>query len=166
MTTSVRSEATRSIVAVNGVDRLAIHSDGSVELLTPAANPSGNKLMTASQIPFSKVYESPEQTMTVSVSTAYTLTHGLERAPMLIQYMYICKVAGFGYSVGDTILPTTVYDSSASANAYGWSTTISDTTIYVRQGLHPLTLMDKSTGAVIAYASIVANFKLIVRAWA
>ena len=51
MTTAIRSEANRSVVVVNGADKLAINEDGSMELLTPAANPSGNKVPVASQLP-------------------------------------------------------------------------------------------------------------------
>ena len=45
MTTSIRSEATRSVIEVNGVDRLAINDDGSIELLTDNLTPSGKDIV-------------------------------------------------------------------------------------------------------------------------
>lgn len=49
MPTSIRSEATRSVVVVNGVDKLAINEDGSMELLTPpSVAQEANDLVTAS----------------------------------------------------------------------------------------------------------------------
>lgn len=46
MTTAIRSEATRSVVVVNGVDRLAVNEDGSMELLTPPSTSDANDLLT------------------------------------------------------------------------------------------------------------------------
>jgi hypothetical protein len=165
MTTSVRSEDTRSIVAVNGVDRLAINSDGSMELLTPASNPSGNDVPTVGQLPFTRYWDSPEQTMSGS-SVAYTLSHTLGVVPTLVQYMYVCKTASAGYSIGDVLFPASCFDSNATSSSQGWCATLSSASIYVRQGGSPLLLLDKATGAVVSYATLVANFKLIVRAWA
>ena len=51
MTYSVRSEASRAVISLDGVDRVAFNEDGSMELLTPAANPTGNKVPVASQLP-------------------------------------------------------------------------------------------------------------------
>lgn len=47
MTTSIRSEATRSVIVVNGVDQVAINSDGSMELLVPNTAPTGNDVVSA-----------------------------------------------------------------------------------------------------------------------
>lgn len=51
MPTSIRSEANRSVIVINGADKLAINEDGSMELLAPAANPTGNDVPTAGQLP-------------------------------------------------------------------------------------------------------------------
>lgn len=47
MTTSIRSEATRSVIVVNGIDQVAINSDGSMELLVPNTTPTGNDVVSA-----------------------------------------------------------------------------------------------------------------------
>jgi len=116
-------------------------------------------------LPFTRYWDSPEQTMAAS-SVAYTLAHTLGVMPTLVQYMYVCKVASAGYSVGDVLFPDSCFDSNAASSSQGWCTTLSSSSLYVRQGGSPLLLIDKATGAVVSYATLVANFKLIVRAWA
>lgn len=49
MSTSIRSEPTRSVVVVNGVDRLAIADDGSLEMLTPVSTLGANDVPTRRQ---------------------------------------------------------------------------------------------------------------------
>ena len=49
MTTSIRSEATRSVVVVNGVDTMAVNADGTVEALNPQPA-TGNDFVPASQV--------------------------------------------------------------------------------------------------------------------
>lgn len=48
MTTAIRSEATRSVVVVNGVDTMSINQDGSVELLNASYTSSGHVPMVRS----------------------------------------------------------------------------------------------------------------------
>lgn len=49
MSTSIRSEATRTVIVVNGVDIMAINSNGSVDLLTAPA-PTGENLVPQSKV--------------------------------------------------------------------------------------------------------------------
>lgn len=49
MTCSIRSEATRAVIALDGVDRAAFNEDGSMELLTPPSVPTGKMVTTINQ---------------------------------------------------------------------------------------------------------------------
>lgn len=162
MTTSIRSEATRSIVAVNGVDKLAINEDGSMELLTPAANPTGNDVPTAGQLGFGKMYESPEQTITAN--STITFAHGLAGSPSLAQAFVICKVAELGYSVGDVLKIDLAVGSGSSTTIYNYQLSFDDTNIHATCAMNGLVALNKSTAAYSPVTT--ANWRLIVRAWA
>lgn len=162
MPTSIRSEATRSVVVVNGVDKLAINEDGSMELLAPAANPSGNKVPTAGQLPFTKGYISPQQT--ISNAGALSLMHSLGVSPAIIQLRMICVSADIGYSIGDEVVCQMCAGDQAVST--GVSVVPTNTTIEIRFGAtaNPMLLNNKATGATVFATS--ANWRLIVRAWA
>ena len=165
MTYSVRSEATRAVIALDGVDRVAFNEDGSMELLTPAANPTGNKVLTASQMPFTKSYESPEQT--ISNAGLVTVTHGFGVLPKLLTFYAVCKVAEHGYSIGDVIkLGHTDYFATSAGAAIGFTPSLTTTTIDIRyaNNANPIIELNKTTGV----ASLLTNtsWRLIVRAWA
>lgn len=165
MTTSVRSEATRSIVVVNGVDRLALNDDGSMALLTPAANPTGNKVPTAGQLPFTKEYVSTEQT--IVAAELRTLPHNLGKAPSLFRAAVVCKTAEHGYSVGDVLEMQHVCDvSDSTAAVRGMSLTSDGTNIYIRYIANTAVfqIINKTNGTTVAMTP--ANWRLIVRAWA
>ena len=161
MPTSIRSEATRSVVVVNGVDRLAINEDGSVELLTPAANPTGNDVPTAGQLPFVKEYNSPAQAM--DNSALFTLPHGLGYEPKNIQLIAQCKAADGGYSVGNRIRlsPGTGVPGITGITPAVWADA---TNIYVRCYSNGFPYMNASgsSGNTLTHTS----WNLYVRAWA
>lgn len=160
MTTAIRSEATRSVVVLNGVDKLAINEDGSMELLTPAANPTGNDVPTAGQLPFVKEYNSPAQAM--ANSALFTLPHGLGYEPKNIQLVAQCKTADGGYSVGNRIRlsPGTGISSITGATPAVWADA---TNIYVRCYANNFAYVhaSNSTGTTLAHTS----WNLYVRAW-
>ena len=164
MTTSIRSEATRSIVVVNGVDRLALNNDGSMELLTPAASPSGNKIPTAGQLPFTKEYVSPEQTITAGGTLS--LSHGLGVTPKLLRTILVCKTSEAGYSGGDELDLSGFQPQQAASAAYGVGITPGSSSIAVifANSTGVFLVPVKSTGAIGVINP--ANWRLIVRAWA
>lgn len=161
MTTAVRSEANRSVVVVNGVDRLAINADGSMELLTPAANPSGKKVPTAGQLPFVKEYSSPAQAM--ANSALFTLPHNLGSEPKNIQLVAQCKVADGGYSVGDRIRlsPGAGISGITGITPAVWADA---TNIYVRCFIYGFPYMNASGSSVNTLTH--TSWNLYVRAWA
>lgn len=90
MSTGIRSEATRSVVVVNGVDRLAVNDDGSMELLTPAANPTGNDIPTAGQtLGLGQTW----QDLTASRALGATYTNTTGRPIMVSVVMYTLNSA-------------------------------------------------------------------------
>ena len=157
MSTSIRSEATRSVVVINGVDRMALNDDGSMELLTPAANPSGNKIPTAGQLPFTKEYVSPEQTITVGA--VISLTHLLGVMPKLVQATIVCKTAELGFSVGDEV---DAYKDASTSN-FNFNIGRNQTTLRCICGANGIAGF---SAAGVFTALTPANWRLIVRAWA
>lgn len=165
MTTSVRSEVNRSVIAVDGVDRLAINGDGSLELLTPATNPTGNDIPTAGQLPFTKSYVSAEQT--IVAGGGLTLPHGLGVTPTLYRCVAICKIAEAGYAVGDILeVPSTTDVSDSLGMWRGVSLVGNITNISIRYVANNPTFVfvHKDTGVAIPLTS--TCWRLIVRAWA
>lgn len=160
MSISFRPEASRSVVVLDGVDRVAFNEDGSMELLTPAANPTGNKVMTAGQMPFTKGYESAPQVITGG--TTVTLAHGLGRAPILLFAELICVAADAGYSIGDVIVcPTNVdYQSSGTYNGVFYKDI---TNVYFRMTSTAFYVGNKSGGASVL---TLAKWNMVLRAWA
>ena len=162
MTTSVRSDATKSVVVVNGLDALTVKETGVVT--AGAAGVSGNDVATVGQLGLSGFYQSPEQTITGA--GLLTLAHGLSKTPLLITYTLICKTAEGGYSVGDTVgIDSTSYWSGATVNS-GLVCVPDATNLTIRYGSTAAVfhLLNKTTGAGTAITP--ANWRLVVRAWA
>lgn len=163
MTYSVRSEASRAVIALDGVDRVAFNEDGSMELLTPAANPTGNKVPTAGQLVFGKMYESPEQTITAGA--LITLAHGLGAKPKLISLELVCKAAEHGYSVGDCITVPSQAGGYSTSN-YGCTTRLDATNINLRFGSQVTATFLILNSSGTNFGATNTNWRLIVRAWA
>lgn len=51
MSITIEAQATRTLIQQDGVSRVAINDDGSMEILTPPSNPTGNMVPTVSQLP-------------------------------------------------------------------------------------------------------------------
>lgn len=162
MTWGFKSEGSRTVISQDGVARVAFNADGSMELLTPAANPTGNKIPTAGQLGFGKMYESPEQTITAGA--LITLAHGLGAKPKLLSLELVCKTAENGYSVGDCVnIPA--HAGGYSTSNYGCTARLDATNIGLRLGSQVTTfLMLNSSGNAVGATN--ANWRLIVRAWA
>lgn len=162
MTTTIRSEATRSVVVINGVDRAAFNEDGSMELLTPAANPTGNDVPTAGQLPFTKEYVSTQQT--ISAGGLLTLPHNLAAFPKMVSAYLICTIAEHGYSVGDII--GFFFPAAATASNDNGVIILDATNISIRFGSasNPIMSTHKTSGAQVRLTQ--SSWKIIVRAYA
>ena len=164
MTIALRSDASRAVVVLDGVDRVAFNEDGSLELLTPAANPTGNKVMTVSQMPFNKEYVSPEQA--ISAAGLLTLSHGLGVVPKQCTGELVCKTAEFGYSIGQVINCNLTLTSTSALDNKGISMAKDATNLTGRFGsnVSAFGAHNFTTGAGVDLTN--ANWRLIVRAWA
>lgn len=113
-------------------------------------------------LPFTKAYESSEQTITATGSL--TLAHSLSAAPKLITPLIICKTAELGFSVGD-IVPLNPNTNAAANASYGQTITSDATNVYIKYGVTSVyQILRKDNGNVALITP--ANWRLIVRAWA
>lgn len=163
MSNGLQSRAAGWYLKVLGNLRFLFRTSGVLEYLTPPSVPAvGGEVPCASQLPFTKEYVSPEQVITAA--GALTLAHGLGVTPKFWQRYLVCKVAEFGYSVGDVVDITHTQDVSAH---YGLSIVPDATNLVCRYGSAsiPFFVVRKDTGAVATLLAN-ANWRLIVRAWA
>ena len=166
MTISLRSDASRAVVMLDGVDRVAFNEDGSLELLTPAANPTGNKVMTVSQMPFTKEYVSGVISRTAGALTL--LPHGFGSTPKSVQLYLLCVVADLGWDVGDEVdLATVDYSSGASEmrNAT-FSKSAAGIKVKVTANANGFVIVHASTGGAVSVIPSNTNWELRLRAWA
>ena len=112
-------------------------------------------------IPFNKEYVSAEQT--IVANGPLTLAHGLGVIPKFMTRTLVCKVAEHGYSIGDTVDFPATQDAGAS---YGLTIVPDSTNLNCRYGsvANAVMVYNKTTGAPVGIT--LANWRLIVRAWA
>lgn len=111
---------------------------------------------------FAKEYVSAEQVITAG--GALTLAHGLGVAPKMSELTLVCKIAQFGYAVGDVVVVGFSGTDNANA-AYGPTRVYTPTNIVIRQGANSQSILINDTaGAVRSITN--ANWRLVVRAWA
>jgi hypothetical protein len=124
---------------------------------------AGNYQVGGVQIPFSRAYESAQQTITSA--GALTLAHGLGVKPKLYFAVIQCTTAELGYSIGDELGISVGHDGS-SGEAQGISVVPDATNLNVRMGAgtNAWTVIRKDTGVNAAMTR--ANWKLVLRAWA
>lgn len=163
MTYTVRTEVSRTVIAQDGVDRFAFNDDGSFELLTPTANPTGNKVPTAGQLLFTKEYVSPQQTITSGGTL--TLTHGLGAVPKLIRAELVCVTNDGSHLAGEIVELGDGYIPASSLSSIGHEVKKSSTEIKVIFG-NATTVYLAKTAAGASESLTNANWRLIVRAWA
>lgn len=115
-------------------------------------------------LPFSKAYESAQQTITAG--GALTLAHGLGVAPKLYLPFLVCTVADNGFSVGDEVSANPMVNSAGNNFAQGLAIVPDATNLNVRFGSNSnvFASFNKGTGALVALT--VTSWKLVVRAWA
>lgn len=122
----------------------------------------GGFATSAGALPFSKAYQSTQQT--VSTAGTLTLAHSLGASPKLIQISAICQIAERGYSINDEMIVNPSMTDPGS-NGHGLAITVDATNVNIRFSVNtPLTGIDKSSGFWGNFTN--ANWKLIVRAWA
>lgn len=166
MSIGFRNESNRSIVMLDGVDRVAFNEDGSIELLTPAANPTGNKVMTVSQMPFTKEYVSGVIPRTAGALTP--LSHGFGSPPKSVQLYLLCVVADAGWVVGDEVdIATADYSASTSEmrNA-AFSKSAAEIKVKVTANANGFVITHASTGGAVSIPPANTNWELRLRAWA
>ena len=109
---------------------------------------------------FNKAFESSEQTLTAS--TTVSVAHGLGTKPKLMQAVIICKTAELGYSIGDEVMAISRFE-----HFYGWveiPAVYCDSTNMGFVINAAIVVFRKDTQAHAAIT--LANWKLILRAWA
>jgi hypothetical protein len=119
------------------------------------------KAWVQSWLPFTKYYESAEQTITLGAT--FSLTHAMGVKPKVVEVSAICKTADGGVLVGEEI--PVRFDSAGVAAGYGATPVWDATTIKIRVGNTGPFLFLSTAGAVIGPTSN-ANWRYIVRAWA
>jgi hypothetical protein len=114
-------------------------------------------------LPFTKSFESAQQTITVGGSL--TLAHGLGTTPKLYLPFLQCTTGEGGYSIGDEVMPAT---NNIDTGSNGRNATIvpDSTNLTVRFGniAGVFNIVNKSTGADLLITA--ANWKFVMRAWA
>ena len=139
-----------------------VQLNGSAQL--PAVDGS---LLTGIAGIFSVAFTSTEQT--ISHAGGLSLPHSLGAAPSLIQIRVICKVAEFGYGIGDEIIiPGGVTESGGDAGVSVFMDGTTDIGIrFNGQGaVGIIRLLNKTSGDVEKIdVGNAANWKLIVKAW-
>lgn len=166
MSNSFQSRVAGWYLKVQGNLRFLFKPNGVLEYLTPPVVPaSGGEVPCASQLPFTKEYVSPEQT--IASAALYNLEHGLGKVPSRTGFEYVCTAASEGYVAGEVIeVPGSNYGGSAGT-LLGVFITKSDTHLYVRIGSSGATILcNKTTGGVVSSTTLNANFKIRLRAWA
>lgn len=158
MSASIKADVTESILQHDGTDAVPFDAGG----LKKGAFNDGvvTGLDLASDVPFRKGFTSTEQAIT-SAGTL-SLVHGLGVKPSLTQCSLICKVAEFGYSIGDDIdMPS---GNAPTNRGIAVNRTVSAIEITFGNEAAALYYVNKTTGAATTLTN--ANWKLVVRAFA
>lgn len=111
-------------------------------------------------LPFSKSFESSQQTITAGGSL--TLAHGLGVKPKLYMVVLQCLTAEGGYSIGDEVLPAP--SSNEAGSNRGISIVPDATNINIRNGGGGMQISRKDNGNFLNITN--ANWALVARAWA
>lgn len=103
-----------------------------------------------------------DEQATLTVSTVYTFAHGLGAVPNRLECYLECVTADANWSVGDK-LDLMPRDSVSSA-IYNFQVARNATNIIVVQGQSGIASLNGTTAAGAVFT--LANWKLVVRAWA
>lgn len=162
---TVNGKTVGTLTAAGGV----AYATSTTALAATAAGTSGQVLTsngasapTWATLPFTKSYESSQQTLTAA--GALTLAHGLGVAPTLIRPFLVCIASNLGYAVND-IVPINDNTNAVANASYGQAITSDSTNVYIRYGVGGVyELINKTSGA--ASVITIGSWRLIVRAWA
>jgi hypothetical protein len=157
------SNPLQTLLVINGVSVLKLNQDGSVELPNAPVGTSGSRILTANQLPFTKVYSSPEQP--IVANGVVDLTHGLGTVPKLVQGFLVCKSAEYGYNVGD-VVPVDLGNQGTNTLSWGVALSMTDTVVNFRYSgtATSFLLLNKTTTSSVQITN--ANWRLVVRAYA
>ena len=138
-------------------------ANGATAAASPAAGDVNAKRLLVNgtavvSSPFAAAYASA-QTSYTNAGT-FTLTHGLGGVPSLVQATLVCQTGQANYTAGDVVLAAL---GGANGADYGYSATLTSTSIVVRISGNGFVLPDKTSGTETALTA--ANWKLIFRAW-
>lgn len=109
-------------------------------------------------------YVSPEQTITSA--GLLTLAHGLGAVPSLVTGELVCKVAEFGYSIGQIINCNLTIASTSTLDNKGISMAKDATNLTGRFGNNVSAFSANNFTSGVGVDLTNANWRLIVRAWA
>ncbi len=112
-------------------------------------------------LPFSKSYESPQQTITNG--GLLTLAHGLGAQPKLYLPFLQCTTANNGYSVGDEVALNPGTNAADDVNGRGISVVADAVNISIRIGVDAIDIIRKDTGGSSSIPP--SSWRLVVRAW-
>ena len=112
---------------------------------------------------FTKTYTSGEQT--ISGGGTLSLTHSLGGYPEIVRVYVICKIAEYGYSIGDRLEVSIALNQSIGAAETAMSFRTTSTQILIKYGLTttPITAIRLDTGNGIYLTN--ANWRLVVKAF-
>lgn len=139
----------------------AVTNPGSADAAQLATDYAALAALVGAGPKLTKDYVSPEQTITLA--GALNLSHLLGAAPKLVVGEYVCKTAEHGYSVGD-VIAMGFYGDSSSTVGVGTSVVKGVADLAIRYGSAAPVIINKTSGASVSMT--VANWKMIVRAWA
>ena len=167
MTTAIRSEATRSVVVVNGNDRVYVNSDGSIEAVSPPAVATGNQLVSMGQ---SKLSLGVAQPTTSGTSINFTgIPSWVKRITLMLNGVSTKGTSNYQIQLGHAGgLETTGYASTGSAMGGGVGSTIVTTSFLIKSssattllsGALTISCLDVSTNVWVAsgaFTDAVAN---------
>ena len=164
----VQLDGSGKLPAVDGSQLTGISTSGIVDGSITAAKLAGTlnlsgktiTLPAANTPALTKEFTSSE--LTIANGGGGTIAHGLGVVPKLIQVLLICKTAEQGYSIGDTVVWGTFWQSQDRGLSVGGDAT-NITYRYAAQAT-PFSYLHKSTGASDVLTN--ANWRVIIKAWA
>lgn len=124
---------------------------------------SGNILFPSDTNLLGKSFASTEQTITSA--GALVIPHSLGSSPSLFQARLVCKVAEFGYSIGDEVVINNHGDDVGAASNKGISVVLDAVNINIKyaNAANTFAVIRKDTGGTNSITNV--NWKLVVRAW-
>lgn len=158
MTLSLRSDASRAVVVLDGVDRVAFNEDGSMELLTPAANPTGNDVPTAGQLPDVTLVRGTAQNATSGTAIDFTgIPAWAKRVTVLLN--------GVSTSGTSNLLLQLGTSGGITSSGYSSSATTPDGTTTTTSSTAGMVVTEQSSAASNTFQGIITVANISGNAW-